>query len=219
MKGFSYSFLALVERTCWLQKMTLLTILWCPYFDLDIGHRILPHLFFLFFIFPFMHLSKQRFRWLEFEDSLLQLLVVASAAVHAGMGISFTWVQEKISHQSTQSRPALWSSQKENSSRGKENSRQIPYPEGLPRWCSGKEHTDQCRRCKRHGFNLWVRKISWRRKWQPTPVFLPGKSHGQRSLVGYSPWCLRVRHDWPCPHTHSISREIHRQCFSQLGLS
>ena len=33
----------------------------------------------------------------------------------------------------------------------------------------------------------WVRKISWRRKWQPTPVFLPGKSHGQRSLVGYSP--------------------------------
>ena len=40
---------------------------------------------------------------------------------------------------------------------------------------------------KRHGFNPWVRKIPWRRKWQPTPVFLPGKSHGQRSLVGYSP--------------------------------
>ena len=38
------------------------------------------------------------------------------------------------------------------------------------------------------GFNPWVRKISWRRKWQPSPVFLPGKSHGQRSLVGYSPW-------------------------------
>ena len=35
---------------------------------------------------------------------------------------------------------------------------------------------------------LLVRKIPWRRKWQPTPVFLPGKSHGQRSLVGYSPW-------------------------------
>ena len=34
----------------------------------------------------------------------------------------------------------------------------------------------------------WVRKILWRRKWQPTPVFLPGKSQGQRSLVGYSPW-------------------------------
>ena len=42
--------------------------------------------------------------------------------------------------------------------------------------------------CRRPGFNPWVRKIPWRRKWQPTPVFLPGKSHGQRSLAGYSPW-------------------------------
>ena len=38
---------------------------------------------------------------------------------------------------------------------------------------------------RRHGFNPWVRKIPWRRKWQPTPVFLPGKSHRQRSLEGY----------------------------------
>ena len=38
------------------------------------------------------------------------------------------------------------------------------------------------------GFDPWVRKILWRRKWQPTPVLLPGKSHGQRSAVGYSPW-------------------------------
>ena len=37
-------------------------------------------------------------------------------------------------------------------------------------------------------FDPWVGKIPWRRKWQPTPVLLPGKSHGQRSLVGYSPW-------------------------------
>ena len=43
----------------------------------------------------------------------------------------------------------------------------------------------------------WVRKIPWRRKWQPTSVFLPGKSQGQRSLVDYSPLChKRVRHDW-----------------------
>jgi len=42
--------------------------------------------------------------------------------------------------------------------------------------------------CRRPGFDPWVRKILWRRKWQPTPIFLPGKSHGQRSLVGYSPW-------------------------------
>ena len=40
----------------------------------------------------------------------------------------------------------------------------------------------------RHGFNPWVGKISLRREWQPTPVFLLGESHEQRSLVGYSPW-------------------------------
>ena len=38
------------------------------------------------------------------------------------------------------------------------------------------------------GFSLWVRKISWRREWLPTPVFLPGEFHGQRSLAGNSPW-------------------------------
>ena len=57
-------------------------------------------------------------------------------------------------------------------------------PLGLPWWLSGKESAYQCRKCR---FNPWVRKISWR-KWQPTPVFLSGKSHGQSSLVGYSPW-------------------------------
>ena len=41
------------------------------------------------------------------------------------------------------------------------------------------------------GFDPWVRTIPWRRKWQPTPVFLPGKSHEQKSLAGYSPWNLR----------------------------
>ena len=56
---------------------------------------------------------------------------------------------------------------------------------GLPWWLSGKESTCQCRRC---WFDLWVRKIPWRRKWQPTPVFLPGRPHGHRSLAGYSPW-------------------------------
>ena len=56
----------------------------------------------------------------------------------------------------------------------------------LPRWLSGKESDCQCRRHKRHGFSSWVGKISWRRKQQATPVFLPGKFHGQRRLVGYS---------------------------------
>ena len=56
---------------------------------------------------------------------------------------------------------------------------------GLPRWVSGKESACHCRR---HEFDPWLRKIPWRREWQPTPVTLPGKSHGQRSLAGYSPW-------------------------------
>ena len=65
--------------------------------------------------------------------------------------------------------------------------------QGIPWWLSGKESTCQCRRC---GFNPWVGKTHWRRKWQPTLVFLPGESHGQRSLMGYSPWgCKRVGQD------------------------
>ena len=57
---------------------------------------------------------------------------------------------------------------------------------GLPRGFRGKESTCQYRRHRRRGFDPWVGKSPWRRKWQPTLVFLPGKSHGQRSLVGYS---------------------------------
>ena len=57
----------------------------------------------------------------------------------------------------------------------------------IPGGVSGKEPTCQCRRHKRCWFDPWVRTIPWRRAWQPTPVFLPGESHGQRSLVGYCP--------------------------------
>jgi len=56
---------------------------------------------------------------------------------------------------------------------------------GFPGDSVSKESSCQCRR---PGFDPWVRKIPWRRAQQPTPVFLPGKSHGQRSLVGYSLW-------------------------------
>ena len=59
---------------------------------------------------------------------------------------------------------------------------------GLPWWLGSKQSTCQSRR---PGFDPWVRKIPWKRKWQPTPVFLPGKSHGQRSLVDYSPRGLK----------------------------
>ena len=65
---------------------------------------------------------------------------------------------------------------------------------GLPRRFSGKDSACQCRR---HGFNPWVRKIPWRRKWQPTPVCLLRKPHEKRSLVGYNPrGCKRVKHHW-----------------------
>ena len=56
---------------------------------------------------------------------------------------------------------------------------------GLPCGLSSQESACECRR---RGFDPWGRKIPWRRKWQPTPAFLPGKSHQQRSLAGYSPW-------------------------------
>ena len=57
--------------------------------------------------------------------------------------------------------------------------------EGFPGGASGKEPTYQCRRHKRRRFDPWVGKILWRRAWQLTPEFLPGESHGQRSLVGH----------------------------------
>ena len=74
------------------------------------------------------------------------------------------------------------------------NSKHVQQILGLPRWCSGKESTCQCRKC---GFDPWARKVPWRRKWQPIPVFLLGKSHRQRSLVRYS----------PCGHKESDTAE------------
>ena len=82
--------------------------------------------------------------------------------------------------------------------------------EGLLGGSAGKEFACQCRR---HGFEPWLGNIPWRRKWQPTLVFFPGKSHGQRGLVGYSPWGHIVGHDLatkPPPllgRKHSMSRE------------
>ena len=64
---------------------------------------------------------------------------------------------------------------------------------GFPGDTSNKKSACQNRRCKRPGFKPWVRKIPWTRKWQPTPVFLPGESYGRRSLVGYSPRVAKSR--------------------------
>ena len=63
------------------------------------------------------------------------------------------------------------------------NSSLVMLGRGLSRWLSGKESAFQCRRHRRCVFHPWVEKIPWRREWQPTAVFLSGKSHGQRSLV------------------------------------
>ena len=62
-------------------------------------------------------------------------------------------------------------------------------PEAPPCGSNGKEPSCQCRRCR---FSPWVRKILWRRKWQPTPVFLPGEPHGQRNLEDYGLWRHKV---------------------------
>ena len=59
---------------------------------------------------------------------------------------------------------------------------------GFPGGARGEEPACQCRRRKRPGFEPWVGKIAQSRARQPTPAFLPGESHGQKGLAGYSPW-------------------------------
>ena len=66
----------------------------------------------------------------------------------------------------------------------------------FPGTASGKELACQFRRCKILGFSPWVKEIPWRRAWQPTPVFLPGESHGRRGLVGYSLWGRKESQTW-----------------------
>ena len=80
----------------------------------------------------------------------------------------------------------------------------LRYTRGFPGGISGKELACQCRRCKRHGFDPWVRKIPSRRPWQPTPVFLPEESHGQRGLVSYSLW--------GCKESDTTKQLTHTQC-------
>ena len=75
----------------------------------------------------------------------------------------------------------------------------------LPRSLSGKESPCQRRRRKRRSFHSRVGKIPERRNWQPTPVFLPGESHEQRSLAGYSPWGRRESGTAARPHSRVAS--------------
>ena len=80
---------------------------------------------------------------------------------------------------------------------------------GLPRGHSGKDSACQCRRSKRPGFNPWLGKTPWRRKWQPTPVFLPGKSHGPEKLGGLQSRGSQSQKQLSA-HTHT-----HIQCCQQ----
>ena len=86
------------------------------------------------------------------------------------------------------------------------NSRRCVVFIGLPRWWSGRESTCQCRRCKGHRFDPWVRKIPQRREWQPPPVFLPREFHGQRNLMGCSPRGLKGSDitEHACKHIHYL---------------
>ena len=80
---------------------------------------------------------------------------------------------------------------------------------GFPGGASGKEPACQCRRRERHRFHPWVRGIPWMRTWKLTPVFLPGESPGQRSLVGYDSEGRRVRHDRSdLVHSHTWLSDI-----------
>ena len=75
----------------------------------------------------------------------------------------------------------------------------------------GKEPACQCRRHKRCGFHPWVGKISWRRAWQPTSVFLPRKSHGQRSLESWSVGSQWVRHNLATENALTLWKDLHSQ--------
>ena len=77
---------------------------------------------------------------------------------------------------------------------------------GFPGGAQGKEPACRGRRQKRRGFDPWVGRIPWRRTRQLTPVLLPGESHGQRSLVGYSPWGRREPDT--TGHTHRSAADV-----------
>ena len=84
-------------------------------------------------------------------------------------------------------------------------------------WLSGKESTCQCVRCRRHRFDSWIRKIPWRRKCQPTPVFLPGESHGQKSLVDHSLGDCKELDLTEQLSTHTLSQKGHLNTCLQGG--
>ena len=84
----------------------------------------------------------------------------------------------------------------------------------IPGGTSSKESICQCRRHKKLEFDPWVRNIPWKREWQPTPIYLPGKSHGQRSLVGYSLWACK---ELDMTKRLTLPLSLYRQIWPVLG--
>ena len=92
-------------------------------------------------------------------------------------------------------------------------------------WLSWKEPACQCSRCTGLRLDPWVGRITWKRKWQPAPVLLPEKFHGQRSPEGYSPWGCKeldmTEHTHTHTHTHRVTHwyENNYTLVWELGLS
>ena len=82
---------------------------------------------------------------------------------------------------------------------------------GFPSGPVDKEFASPWRRHRRYSFDPWLRKILWRRKWHPTPVCLPGKFHGQRSLEGYSPRGLK---ELVMTERLTLTNWLHRGCIT-----
>ena len=119
--------------------------------------------------------------------------------VASGMYLSSIWLHPSILH---------WKALREHTVKTEQSVK------GFPCGTSGKEPTCQYRRHKRQGFDPWVGKVPWRRAWQPTPIFLPGESHRQKSLESYSPKGSRVRHNWSnSAHTKYYEGKVSNFCW------
>ena len=92
----------------------------------------------------------------------------------------------------------------------------------LPRWHGGKQPAFQCRRCKRFKFHSLVGKIPWRRKWQHSPVFLPGKSHGAyglQSMGSQRVWLSQAQGNIQCLHNMVPDKMVSEEVWLGQGKS
>ena len=90
---------------------------------------------------------------------------------------------------------------------------------GFPSGTSRKEPASQDQRHKRQGFNPWVGKIPWRRTWQPTPVFLPRESHGQKSPTGYGLQSHKELDMTECMHARTLHLQNYFSCKTETPYS